>query len=64
MALDLSGCRAKINRAYEHRYSLQAIIDTADYGEPNQIQLRADLDPKTSDTSLASQQSQRTGVSR
>ena len=49
MALDLSGCRAKINRAYEHRYSLQAIIDTADYGEPNQIQLRADLDPKTSD---------------
>jgi hypothetical protein len=48
MAIDLSGARAKLDRAKEHRDSLEAIIDPVLEGKANQIQLRAERDSKTS----------------
>ena len=49
MAIDLSGARAKLDRAKEHRDSLEAIIDPVLEGKANQIQLRAERDCQTSD---------------
>lgn len=46
-SVDLSACRAKIERAYEHRDSLQAIIPRPLYDKPDLVQLSAKLDPQT-----------------
>ncbi len=48
MVIDLSGARAKLDRAKEHRDSLEAIIDPVVEGEATRIQLRAERDSKTS----------------
>ena len=48
MVIGLSGARAKLGRAKEHRDSLEAIIDPVLEGKANQIQLRAERDSKTS----------------
>jgi hypothetical protein len=47
MTVDLSGPRAKIQRAYEHRDALEGEVDPVLNGERHQIQLRANLDPDT-----------------
>ncbi len=49
MVIDLSGARAKLDRAKkEHRDSLEAITDPVVEGEATRIQLRAERDSKTS----------------
>src|SRR5215210_790070 len=45
MAIDLSGVRAKIERAWEHRYALEAEVEPVITGEAHQIQMSAKLDP-------------------
>ena len=45
--VDLSACRAKIERAHEHRDSLQAIIPRPLMDKPDLVQLSANLDPQT-----------------
>ena len=47
MTVDLSGPRAKVQRAYEHRDALEREIDAVLNGERHQIQLSAKLDPDT-----------------
>lgn len=45
MAIDLSGVRTKIERAWEHRYALEAEVEPVVAGEAHQIQMSAKLDP-------------------
>jgi len=47
MTVDLSGPRAKVQRAYEHRDALEREIDAVLNGKRHQIQLGAKLDPNT-----------------
>src|SRR3712207_4205974 len=48
MTVDLSGCRAKIERAQEHREGLDTIIGPIQRGEyTNVIQMSAKRDPET-----------------
>ncbi len=44
MAIDLSGCRAKIERAHELKHALEAIISPVESQAP-QLQIRAEFDP-------------------
>jgi hypothetical protein len=47
MTIDLSGSRAKIQRAHEHRNALEGEIEPVLNGERHQIRLSAQLDPHT-----------------
>ena len=46
MTIDLSGCRAKIERAWEHKNALETIVSPVK-SEPLQIQISAELDPQS-----------------
>lgn len=47
MTIDLSGCRAKIERAQEHRELLEEVIESVYERKANRVQLNAKLDPET-----------------
>ncbi len=49
MTIDLSGCWTKINRAREHKDSLDAIVRPVVEGKSDQIQVRAERNPRTGD---------------